>query len=605
MATKKQSLTVPVADKAKQDCHCGCAPCDGTCCRLDCLVQPRFFCGQLLTDADLSALLKWSRDRFGLSRYRHGWGVVCGLDVRGKYGSPTTVIVTPGYAVDCCGNDVIVCEDAPLDLKRYCRDEEDPCADLRPRLGNEDETQEFGDRLRPVDVYLQYNEESADPTTAMGRGSCKQASECEYSRTKESFKLVAKVGVAGTDPVRGRATKWHEEYEKCLDVLKNFRAQFQVGGRPDDVRQWLLRWLDNHPESGMSFLRERLRTAANDFFQGEGNLVAVMFILVQVCRNAYLNCDCFGCDEDVRLPLARVWMLPEDRARNQQCRVVAIDAYAPYRRPIQPECWPAPLGSVNVGRFIWHRWEEVCVAVRDRGLDVERVPFELPPTLRELEELLSCDLFVRCGERRFAYVLDTKIPDLNIDIFGDRVIGFCTRAPGGPVQPDPARCPQISIDGPRVAGAGQTITFAARLDQPFPNARYNWTTNQGNITSGQGTQRITVDTQNAFGSITATVSVDGLPENCPNQATRTTTVGGQIRRDPVDDRRDENSGETEDDFTHIPQIGPARAATLHGAGIRTFNDLANTPVEKLKELFPAITEELLNEWLLGAKKRAG
>ena len=166
MATKKQSLTVPVVDKPKQDCHCGCAPCDGTCCRLDCIVQPRFFCGQLLTDADLSALLKWARDRFGLTRYRHGWGVVCGLDVRGKYGSPTTVIVTPGYAVDCCGNDVVVCEDAPLDLKKYCRDDPDPCADLRPET---DEEVVLGDRLRAIDIYLQYDEQSADPTTAMGR----------------------------------------------------------------------------------------------------------------------------------------------------------------------------------------------------------------------------------------------------------------------------------------------------------------------------------------------------------------------------------------------------------------------------------------------------
>src|SRR5688572_21094284 len=197
MATKKQSLTVPVVDKPKQDCHCGCAPCDGTCCRLDCIVQPRFFCGQLLTDADLSALLKWARDRFGLTRYRHGWGVVCGLDVRGKYGSPTTVIVTPGYAVDCCGNDVVVCEDAPLDLKKYCRDDPDPCADLRPET---DEEVVLGDRLRAIDIYLQYDEQSADPTTAMGRGSCKQVADCEYSRTKETYRVVAECGVVGTDP---------------------------------------------------------------------------------------------------------------------------------------------------------------------------------------------------------------------------------------------------------------------------------------------------------------------------------------------------------------------------------------------------------------------
>src|SRR6266705_1913825 len=131
MATKTLSLTVPAKDNPEQKCHCGCATCDGTCCRLDCIVKPHFFCGQLLTDADLSALLKWARDRFGLSRYRHGWGVVCGLDVRCDPSVPTGVIVTPGYAVDCCGDDIIVCESASLDLKGAGRQEADPCADVR------------------------------------------------------------------------------------------------------------------------------------------------------------------------------------------------------------------------------------------------------------------------------------------------------------------------------------------------------------------------------------------------------------------------------------------------------------------------------------------
>ena len=47
MATKTQSLTVPAPDKTGQGCHCGCAPCDGTCCRLDCIVKPHFGGGTL------------------------------------------------------------------------------------------------------------------------------------------------------------------------------------------------------------------------------------------------------------------------------------------------------------------------------------------------------------------------------------------------------------------------------------------------------------------------------------------------------------------------------------------------------------------------------
>jgi predicted flap endonuclease-1-like 5' DNA nuclease len=595
MATKKQSLTVPVVDKARQDCHCGCAPCDGTCCRLDCIVQPRFFCGQLLTDADLSALLKWARDRFGLSRYRHGWGVVCGLDVRGKYGSPTTLIVTPGYAVDCCGNDIIVCEEASIDLKRVCRDQEDPCADLRREMDLINETPAFGDRLRAVDIYLQYDELSADRVTAMGRGSCKQVSECEYSRTQETYKLTWEIGVAGTDPVRARARRWLEEYEKCLDVLKDFRAQFGASADPEQVRQWLLRWLHEHQEYGLSYVYELIKTASVDFLRQERNLVPVFFAVVQACRNAYLNCGCFGCDEDARLPLARVWLLPDDRAAGQECRVVAVDPYPPYRRPIQPECWPAPLGEVNVGRFIWHRWEEVCTALTDLGLNVERTPFRPPATLRALQDSLTCDLFIPCGQRRFAVVFDPgEIPGLNLQIFGERVIGFC-QTPGGGEGPEPeVKCPELRMDHPGEASPGQPIRFAVSLTPPVQNVTYNWTLSAGTITSGQGTPSITVDTTGATGVVTAVAEIQHLDPSCNNKASGSTKLTAQPKPAPA-----------EDDFTQIDQIGPGRATILQNAGIRSFADLANTPIEKLKELFPPpVTEDLLKAWLQKAKELA-
>src|SRR5512139_1861641 len=91
-------------------CSCGCAPCDQTSCSLDCAVLPRYFCGQLLTDADLTAGITWSQGKFRLGRRRDGWGVVCGLDV--ACGSEAGIVtVRPGYAVDCCGNDIVICSD--------------------------------------------------------------------------------------------------------------------------------------------------------------------------------------------------------------------------------------------------------------------------------------------------------------------------------------------------------------------------------------------------------------------------------------------------------------------------------------------------------------
>jgi hypothetical protein len=150
--------------------------------------------------------------------------------------------------------------------------------------------------------------------------------------------------------------------------------------------------------------------------------------------------------------------------------------------------------------------------------------------------------------------------------------------------------------------SGQPITFTASLDQVVSNVTHDWSVRPASaiIESGQGTQSITVNTSGVVGgNVIASVVIGGLDPNCPKEGTWTTVVV------PVEERSDKSGGTTEDDFTQISQIGPARAATLQGAGIRSFKELANTPVEILKELFPAVTEDLLNEWLQGAKKRAG
>jgi hypothetical protein len=121
---------------AAQPCACGCAPCDNECCELECLVRPRFFCGQLLTDSDLSAMVNWSRARFRLARQRHGWGVVCGLEVTRDPQNPAGVQLAPGYAIDCCGNDIVACEPSSYSLAKLCPTAEcrDPHSERRRQL---------------------------------------------------------------------------------------------------------------------------------------------------------------------------------------------------------------------------------------------------------------------------------------------------------------------------------------------------------------------------------------------------------------------------------------------------------------------------------------
>jgi len=55
------------------------------------------------------------------NRYLHGWGVVCGLEVL-CHQCKGWVTIKPGYALDPCGNDIIVCKDYPFDLCAKIKD---------------------------------------------------------------------------------------------------------------------------------------------------------------------------------------------------------------------------------------------------------------------------------------------------------------------------------------------------------------------------------------------------------------------------------------------------------------------------------------------------
>jgi hypothetical protein len=103
-------------------CGCNCGGCD-TCDSLQCLCRPRFFAGQLVTDADFNRLDQYlvGKDRLH-NRYLHGTGVVCGLEVVCNP-CDDTVTVRPGYALGPCGEDIVVCADTSVDVGAMIRAE--------------------------------------------------------------------------------------------------------------------------------------------------------------------------------------------------------------------------------------------------------------------------------------------------------------------------------------------------------------------------------------------------------------------------------------------------------------------------------------------------
>lgn len=390
-----------------------------TCCSLDTPVRPRFFCGQLLTDTDLGALVDWTADKLSLARYRHGWGVVCGLDVRCDPTKPGGVIISPGYAISCCGDDIIVAEDYRYDLSNACGRQPAPCEDPAGSAYHEHTS-----KAEAVDLYICYREEGAEPQTALAHRVCGEGGACEHSRTKELFALTVQPVEGDQDPVSAAAKRWEARYDACLGVLTAYinrfsEHQYYDQKQTEAIQQWLLKWIDDHPLTQFCSLREEICQLGTSDKVTEGDIARLLFYLVQDCRNAYLTCNCHTCDT-IGVPLARAWLRSQEEDR--RCHVVSIDPYPPYRRPLRQDCWPAPLGWTNVGQVIWHRWGEACTTLVDLGVHVvDTVQFEIPETVAELRKVLACRPFVDCREREEVVV---QLYESESD-GSTRVVGFC------------------------------------------------------------------------------------------------------------------------------------------------------------------------------------
>jgi hypothetical protein len=83
------------------------------------LARPAFFDGQRLDAADLAAVYDYHRQlRWLHNRALHGWGVATGYAVAGRRGG-RELSVTPGYALDCEGRDLVLARQATLDVPPF------------------------------------------------------------------------------------------------------------------------------------------------------------------------------------------------------------------------------------------------------------------------------------------------------------------------------------------------------------------------------------------------------------------------------------------------------------------------------------------------------
>ncbi|HEY6176597.1 MAG TPA: hypothetical protein VIX73_19210, partial [Kofleriaceae bacterium] len=204
-------------------CGCGCNSCQST---GQGFARPRFFAGQLLTEDDLDLLESYVVEKNRLhNRSFFGEGVVCGLMVTCDPCGGGRVTVQSGYALDCCGNDIVVPCAVSLDVNALVRrlriertggiDCGDPCTEEKAKaqtkpaattgtttgttpatglatgvniIHRTNET-EAPPPLPPAEycLYVRYCEQSTDPISPYATDDPCGAQACEPTRIREGY----------------------------------------------------------------------------------------------------------------------------------------------------------------------------------------------------------------------------------------------------------------------------------------------------------------------------------------------------------------------------------------------------------------------------------
>ncbi len=160
------------------------------CCELICFDRPRYFCGHLLTDADLSLEQKYVIEKNKLyHRSLHGYGVVCGLRLTCDHQCPGHIRIGDGYAIDDCGNDLVVCEPLSFDVLGLLK-KKGLLVDGQPLDPCKPEEKQPQCKVRQCFyVTICYQEQPGAYTTPFVAGCRPTISDCEATRVREGVRF--------------------------------------------------------------------------------------------------------------------------------------------------------------------------------------------------------------------------------------------------------------------------------------------------------------------------------------------------------------------------------------------------------------------------------
>ena len=305
------------------------ATCGGT----NCFERSRYFPGQLLTNEDLEADQRYFIEKNKLhNRYLVGSGVVCGLAVRCHPTCEGVVVIEPGYAIDCGGNDIVLCDSTEFDIVAYldaCRREEE--INCYSRISSSSRCEDIS---KDYCLLLSFQEEPAKPVTALVQGNGNGNRRCEPSRIKETFRL----DLVPKDEFDDRVNPpdFWSKLQTCIntflpkmqgfiEALEQARREFDASGNENlsqyhttvfkifcQMKAWALDLYKTHPKVRCT-LREELQeleasfpqqpqsvteTTLNNYLQQVSNTVSrISFLIFQLLKDCFCDALLVPCTE--------------------------------------------------------------------------------------------------------------------------------------------------------------------------------------------------------------------------------------------------------------------------------------------------------------------
>jgi hypothetical protein len=161
-------------------------------CQLHPFERNRYFYGKLLSAGDFQTEQSYMNEKRQLiNRLIHGWGVVCGLQVK-PVACPEGIRIAPGVALDSQGREILVNRDVIIRKNEIVSCQVD-------KQGQKES--------RSLYVCLQYVECEKDPVPALNPLTCQES--CEHTHIVEGFKIEIRHDVC-LPPVES-CTTWEKK----------------------------------------------------------------------------------------------------------------------------------------------------------------------------------------------------------------------------------------------------------------------------------------------------------------------------------------------------------------------------------------------------------